>query len=62
VRACVEAGWAEPWFDSPGAPWRVHRLTAAGAAAVEPVGVQPRFTGAPESGRADAQHAPASSR
>lgn len=31
VRACVEAGWAEPWFHNPLKPdWLVCRLTDAG--------------------------------
>lgn len=35
VRACMEAGWAEPWFDNPLKPdWLVCRLTDAGRATV----------------------------
>ncbi len=31
IRACVEAGWAEPWFSNPIKPdWLVCRLTEAG--------------------------------
>ena len=31
VRACLAAGWAEPWFDNPLKPdWLVCRLTEAG--------------------------------
>lgn len=33
VQACVEHGWAEPWFANPLMPaWQVCRLTAAGRA------------------------------
>lgn len=35
VRACIDAGWAERWFDNPLKPdWLVCRLTDAGRAAV----------------------------
>ncbi|MGE4220258.1 MAG: hypothetical protein AB7G39_12490 [Alphaproteobacteria bacterium] len=31
VRACVEHGWVQPWFDNPIKPdWLVCKLTAAG--------------------------------
>ncbi len=31
VRACIEQGWAEPWFDNPMKPsWQVCKLTGAG--------------------------------
>lgn len=31
IRACIEAGWAEPWFANPVKPdWLVCKLTAAG--------------------------------
>ncbi len=31
IRACVEKGWAEPWFDNPIKPdWLVCKLTEAG--------------------------------
>ncbi len=31
VRACVDRGWAEPWFDNPLKPdWLVCKLTASG--------------------------------
>jgi hypothetical protein len=31
VRACIEAGWAKPWFANPLKPnWLVCRLTDAG--------------------------------
>lgn len=31
IRACVERGWAEPWFDNPLKPdWLVCKLTATG--------------------------------
>ena len=31
VRACMQQGWAEPWFDNPAKPdWLVCKLTAAG--------------------------------
>jgi len=33
VRACLEAGWAEPWFSNPIKPdWQVCRLTESGRA------------------------------
>jgi hypothetical protein len=33
IQACVEQGWAEPWFNNPIKPdWLVCRLTAAGRA------------------------------
>lgn len=33
VEACIEAGWAEPWFSNPVKPdWQVCRLTPAGFA------------------------------
>ena len=36
VRACLAAGWAEPWFDNPLKPdWLVCRLTDAGRRAVQ---------------------------
>jgi len=35
IRACLEAGWAEPWFDNPLKPdWLVCRLTEAGRRAI----------------------------
>lgn len=31
IRACIDKGWAEPWFDNPVKPnWLVCKLTAAG--------------------------------
>lgn len=31
VRACIEQGWAEPWFENPVKPdWLVCKLTGAG--------------------------------
>jgi hypothetical protein len=31
IRACIEAGWAEPWFANPVKPdWLVCKLTAEG--------------------------------
>lgn len=31
VRACIEQGWAEPWFDNPIKPdWLVCKLTGTG--------------------------------
>ena len=31
IRACIEKGWAEPWFDNPVKPnWLVCKLTEAG--------------------------------
>ncbi len=36
VRACIDRGWAEPWFSNPLKPeWLVCRLTEAGRRAVE---------------------------
>lgn len=33
VRACIEKGWAEPWFANPIKPdWQVCKLTEAGRA------------------------------
>lgn len=35
VRACLEAGWAAPWFANPLKPdWLVCKLTASGRAAL----------------------------
>ena len=35
VRACLEAGWAEPWFANPLKPdWLVCKLTSSGRTAV----------------------------
>lgn len=35
VRACIEAGWAAPWFANPMKPdWLVCKLTASGRAAL----------------------------
>ncbi|HEY5207994.1 MAG TPA: hypothetical protein VIJ42_00975 [Stellaceae bacterium] len=35
IRACVEQGWAEPWFSNPLKPdWLVCKLTQAGRALV----------------------------
>jgi hypothetical protein len=35
VRACLEHGWAEPWFSNPLKPdWLVCKLTPAGRAVV----------------------------
>jgi hypothetical protein len=35
VRACLEHGWAEPWFSNPLKPdWLVCKLTPAGRSAV----------------------------
>nr|WP_328702925.1 hypothetical protein [Arenibaculum pallidiluteum] len=35
VRACLRAGWAEPWFSNPLKPdWEVCRLTETGRAAL----------------------------
>ena len=34
IQACIEQGWAEPWFANPIKPgWLVCKLTAAGRAA-----------------------------
>ena len=34
IRACIERGWAEPWFSNPIRPdWLVCRLTESGRAA-----------------------------
>ena len=36
IKACIEQGWAEPWFDNPIKPdWLVCKLTDAGRAAVQ---------------------------
>lgn len=36
MRACLNAGWAEPWFANPLKPdWQVCRLTAAGRTLAE---------------------------
>ncbi len=36
IRACVDAGWAEPWFSNPIKPdWMVCKLTDDGAALVK---------------------------
>lgn len=35
VKACLDAGWAEPWFENPLKPnWLVCKLTAEGRAAL----------------------------
>jgi hypothetical protein len=35
IQACVEQGWAEPWFHNPLKPdWLVCKLTEAGRAAI----------------------------
>ncbi len=35
IRACVDQGWAEPWFSNPLKPdWLVCKLTPAGRAAI----------------------------
>ncbi len=42
IRACVKAGWAEPWFSNPIKPdWLVCRLTEAGRAVAEAPGSGP---------------------
>lgn len=39
IRACVENGWAEPWFANPMKPdWLVCRLTEAGREAIAMAG------------------------
>lgn len=36
VRACIEKGWAEPWFSNPIKPdWMVCKLTESGRALAE---------------------------
>ena len=36
IRACIEQGWAEPWFDNPlKRDWLVCKLTAPGRALAE---------------------------
>ncbi|WP_208985814.1 hypothetical protein [Pseudovibrio sp. Ad26] len=36
VRACIAAGWAEPWFSNPLKPdWLVCKLTDTGRAMLE---------------------------
>lgn len=40
VRACLKAGWAEPWFRNPLKPrWEVCRLTRAGQEVVAELNV-----------------------
>ena len=35
IKACIEAGWAEPWFANPAKPdWLVCKLTATGFRAI----------------------------
>ena len=35
IRACIDAGWAEPWFANPVRPdWLVCKLTEAGRRAI----------------------------
>ncbi len=35
IQACIQQGWAEPWFDNPMKPdWLVCKLTTAGRAAL----------------------------
>jgi len=42
VQACIERGWAEPWFANPIKPdWLVCRLTDKGRALFEGVGGRP---------------------
>jgi hypothetical protein len=37
VKACLDAGWAEPWFANPVKPdWQICKLTDAGRALVAP--------------------------
>lgn len=36
IKACIDAGWAEPWFANPLKPeWLVCKLTPAGREAIE---------------------------
>ena len=36
IKACVDNGWAEPWFENPQKPdWQVCKLTARGAEALK---------------------------
>ena len=36
IQACIEQGWAQPWFNNPLKPdWLVCKLTASGRQAVE---------------------------
>ena len=40
IRACRNAGWAEPWFHNPIKPsWEVCRLTAAGCAMLADISI-----------------------
>lgn len=40
IRACIRAGWAEPWFDNPIKPdWLVCKLTQAGRQVLKDDGV-----------------------
>ena len=37
VKACIDQGWAEPWFDNPIKPdWLVCKLTQAGRSVADP--------------------------
>jgi len=48
IKACIEQGWAEPWFDNPmKSDWLVCKLTPAGRAAA---------ARAPDSDARDALH------
>ena len=39
IRACIEKGWAEPWFDNPAKPnWLVCKLTETGRQVADPDG------------------------
>jgi len=52
IQACIEQGWAEPWFNNPLKPdWLVCKLTAAGRQVV--AGYRPR-PGAAASKRVEA--------
>jgi hypothetical protein len=48
IQACVQQGWAAPWFDNPIKPdWLVCRLTEAGRAAVSRQGARARVVPMP---------------
>lgn len=39
VRACIDSGWAEPWYDNPIKPdWQVCKLTELGRHVAEQAG------------------------
>ncbi|MEQ8964636.1 MAG: hypothetical protein RID91_02325 [Azospirillaceae bacterium] len=56
IKACLDAGWAEPWFDNPLKPdWLVCRLTDAGRRAVGGDPTKSRNKHAPAPGENDTE-------